>query len=399
MTLSAYHNPRILVCVGHFLPGCKGGGPIRSIANLVEVLGSAFRFFILTADRDLGDQTPYSSVIPNIWQTVGKAQVLYLSPDQMNLKAWAKQLQQIEYDLAYLNSFFGLQTRYTLILRRLGKIPRRPVVLAPRGEFSSGALGLKSLKKRGYIQVAMRLGLYDDLIWHATSDAEIADIQKALGAFIPELALRTILASNLTALPLISSVPSQRNIKQANTARILFFSRIARKKNLDFALTMLQDLEQPISFDIYGTMEDLKYWRECERLIQKLPSNIKVAYRGGITPEQVPQVLSGYHLFFLPTRGENFGHAIVEALGAGCPVLISDQTPWRDLAERGIGWDIPLTEPEQFRQALRQIIVMDQTEFAIWSVRASKFAADLVQQQTETELQAYQRLFAVAEYR
>ena len=36
-------------------------------------------------------------------------------------------------------------------------------------------------------------------------------------------------------------------------------------------------------------------------------------------------------VFLLPTGGENFGHAIFEALSCGVPVLISDQTPWRGL--------------------------------------------------------------------
>ena len=44
----------------------------------------------------------------------------------------------------------------------------------------------------------------------------------------------------------------------------------------------------------------------------------------------------------LPTLGENFGHVIVEAWTAGCPVLVSDRTPWRQLASHGVGWDVAL---------------------------------------------------------
>jgi glycosyltransferase involved in cell wall biosynthesis len=33
---------------------------------------------------------------------------------------------------------------------------------------------------------------------------------------------------------------------------------------------------------------------------------------------------------------------IVEAWAAGCPVLVSDQTPWRQLTAQGLGWDVPL---------------------------------------------------------
>ena len=47
-------------------------------------------------------------------------------------------------------------------------------------------------------------------------------------------------------------------------------------------------------------------------------------------------------MFFFPTLGENFGHVIHESLAAGTPVLISDQTPWVGLSEKGAGWELPL---------------------------------------------------------
>jgi glycosyltransferase involved in cell wall biosynthesis len=57
-----------------------------------------------------------------------------------------------------------------------------------------------------------------------------------------------------------------------------------------------------------------------------------------------------------PTLGENYGHVICEALNAGCPVLISNQTPWRNLQEKGVGWDFPLEEEERFTATLQQCV-------------------------------------------
>ncbi|QPI75397.1 glycosyltransferase [Sphingobium sp. Cam5-1] len=53
-------------------------------------------------------------------------------------------------------------------------------------------------------------------------------------------------------------------------------------------------------------------------------------------------------MFFLPTLGENFGHVIIEALGAGTPALISDRTPWRDFDRAGCGWIMPLGNAQLF---------------------------------------------------
>ncbi len=86
-------------------------------------------------------------------------------------------------------------------------------------------------------------------------------------------------------------------------------------------------------------------------------------------------MLAGYHLLVLPTRGENFGHVILEALLAGCPVLVSDQTPWRGLASRRAGWDLPLAAPDRFRAAVDEVVAMDGPTFADWSSRAVAFGA------------------------
>lgn len=55
----------------------------------------------------------------------------------------------------------------------------------------------------------------------------------------------------------------------------------------------------------------------------------------------------------MPTQGENYGHVFIEALSSGTPILLSDQTPWRNLKDKGIGWDIPLARKDRFIHALQ----------------------------------------------
>ena len=47
-----------------------------------------------------------------------------------------------------------------------------------------------------------------------------------------------------------------------------------------------------------------------------------VSYLGAVLPENVQGILSKYDLFVLPTRGENYGHVILESLATGTPVLM-----------------------------------------------------------------------------
>ncbi len=110
----------VLAAVEYYLPGFKGGGPVRSLSNLVERLGADFRFKIVTRDRDVGDNTPYPDIISDAWQRVGQAEVFYGSSGRFSLAGWRELLASTEYDVLYLNSFFSPRfTLEPLLLRKL----------------------------------------------------------------------------------------------------------------------------------------------------------------------------------------------------------------------------------------------------------------------------------------
>ena len=298
----------VLAVVDNYLPGYKAGGPIRTLANMVDRLGDEFEFKIVTADRDFEDTKPYSKIRVDGWNSVGKADVFYMSPDRRSLSDFRRPLCSTEYDILYLNSFFSPHfTIKPLLLRGLRLIPDRPLVIAPRGEFSPGALGLKSLKKRAYIAVAKVLGLYKGAVWQASSEHEEADIRQWFGSNA-----RVVIAPDLP--PVISPADDPKAVKQKTKGylKIIFLSRISRKKNLDGALDMLKGLKGQIEFNIYGPIEDKLYWAECQRIISSLPEHIKVKYRGSIAHDKVGTVMREHDLFLLPTLGENFGHVILE---------------------------------------------------------------------------------------
>lgn len=366
---------KILCIIDFYLPGYKAGGPIRTLTNMVDRLGDEFQFKIVTADRDLKDTKPYSGININEWNKVGKADVFYMSPKMRSLRGFIKILCATEYDIIYLNSFFSPHfTIKPLILRRLRLIPDKSLIVAPRGEFSSGALGLKSFKKRAYLFAAQSLGLYRGVFWQASSNHEEADIRQWFGDKVP-----LVVAPDLPPLITAAEEPVAEMDKTRGALKIVFLSRISQKKNLYGALKMLKGLKGQVQFNIYGPMEDKDYWAECRKIISDLPENIKVRYCGSVVHENVAAVMREHDLFFLPTLGENFGHVILEALCAGCPVLISDQTPWRNLAERKVGWDIPLSAPDQFYAVLSEIIGMDASTFEEWSQSARKYGEEFSQ--------------------
>ena len=355
--MKGYDRPIVLTFIGNYLPGYKAGGMLRSMVNAVENLSSDMEFWIVTMDRDLGDSNPYDDIKIDQWQRVGSAMVYYLSPQSSTLKNIRHLILRTKHNVLYLNSFFDPLTIKVLLIRKFRKSSFQPVIVAPRGVFASAALKLKYPKKLVFILFAGFIGLYKNITWHASSDFEEDDIIKIMKIrkeyihnaldlptkFIPDHTL---------ILPMLS--PSDNS-----GLRLVFISRIARVKNLDYALQILSRVKAKVFFDIYGPLEDMKYWSKCQELIKQLPSNIKVQYLGIVNPNQVVQIFSRYDLFLFPSCGENYGHVIAESLTSGTPVLISDKTPWRNLKNYNLGLDISLDQKDSFIEEIERFALMN----------------------------------------
>ena len=120
-------------------------------------------------------------------------------------------------------------------------------------------------------------------------------------------------------------------------------------KNLDYLLRVLFKVSEPLEVDIYGPIEDIGYWKVCQKLINILPSHIKVNIGGEVNWDNVQNTFLQYDLFAFPTKGENFGHVILESLSASTPVLVSNFTLWKSDKLLGLK-AIPLIEDVWVRE-------------------------------------------------
>lgn len=357
---------KVLTFISFYLPGFKAGGPVKTVANMVDHLSDDFEFWIVTSDRDFGDLFAYEGTPVEQWTPVGKAMVYYCPPERKTLMNLARLINRTPYDVLYLNSFFDpIFTVKPLLVRYFRKRPHRPVVLAVRGEFSKGALSLKRLKKKAYILLARLLGLYKGVMFQASSAYESQDIKSALQVPYEDVLIALDLPEKASAKTVV--VNEVEPLKKGGGAlRVVFLSRISPMKNLDYALSVLKNVTLPIELDIFGPKEDEGYWLKCLSMMAALPSNVRARYCGSVHPSDVVNVISEYDLFFLPSRGENYGHVIVEALSSGVPVLTSDQTPWRDLCSDNLGWDLPLNDKGRFVEVIEFFCRMDLCARAEW---------------------------------
>lgn len=368
---------KILTFIRWYLPGYKSGGPVRTIANMVDQLNDEFEFLIVCLDRDMLDHESYPNIETNSWNKMGNSHVFYAAPEFMTFMNVLRLIRETEYDILYLNSFWSPKfTVLPLLARWLGLLPEKPVVLAPRGQFSQGALALKKWKKFFFIHLSILLGFYNNIRWQASSEYEQSDIRKTIG---PQRAGDIHVAPDLPQkIESIKIADGYKLRSPGDPLRVVFLSRISPMKNLDYIFEVLALIEESLIFDIFGSIDDESYWTKCKLLLSKVPEHVQITYHGSIDHQAVAETLVRYDLFFLPTRGENFGHVICEALSVGTPVLISDRTPWQGLDEAGAGWIRPLDDRLGFVNVINKTARKESSLLLRQREKARQYVSDMV---------------------
>ncbi len=366
------NKKKILVLVDWFAPGYRAGGPIQSCVNFAFALKEHFEILVLSTDTDHGESEPYPGIVANEWTRsldpdIG---VYYAAKKTLTLSQLRRVMLESKADYIYLNHLFSPRfVVYPLWLAFRGKLASR-LVLCPRGALYESALAVKPYKKRPFIRLFNWMGIHRKITFHATNDRERA----AILAYFP--GSRVLVADNL---PNAKQPPFKGIEKKAGSLSCIFIARIVPIKNLLYLLETLENQAATIQLTIVGPAEDEAYWSLCAQKIKALPSNITVNYLGAIDNKELIALLQLHHLFILPTEGENFGHSIFEALLAGRPVLISDQTPWQGLAAKKAGWDLPLGNPSSFGDVIAQTAGWDQQAFDQWARASWQYARDFIQ--------------------
>ena len=362
-------RPKVIILIGAFWPGHESAGPNLSVKAMCESLSDQIEFFLVARDRPFGAAEPM--VATGEWRDLGWAKIHYLTVGSKGAEGLAQLLRDTPHDLLFVNGFFDREfTIPAMLARRFGKAPRAPVVISPRGEFSSGALGLKNARKGLYMILVRLLGLAKQVTFHVTSEEEQADTRK----LFPNNRIERI----TNVRPLFPLPPYQ----PGNLFRLAFLGRISPVKGLDVALEALALVTERVDFTIYGPVSDAAHWARCEELIAALPANVTAHRDGEVTNDAVPSAMAKQDLMFMPSRSENFGHAIFEALCAGTPVLIGDRTPWQDLEAAKAGFDIPLPNSAALAAAVDRLAAMTPADYAQWRAGARAMAERFVASST-----------------
>lgn len=204
-----------------------------------------------------------------------------------------------------------------------------PIIASPHGTLSQWSIGRSRLKKLvAWHVLRQKRHIQRASLFHATSEQEAEDIIR-FGVRSPVKVI-----PNGVALPLIPvSRPDQR------WRTLLFLGRIHPTKGVEDLLRAWQVLQarfEDWKLVIAGPGETA-FLDDMKQLSRKLGLK-NYRFCGPLYDAQKYQQIVDSDLYVLPSKSENFGFTIAEALGCGVPVVTTRETPWKMIEESGSGW-------------------------------------------------------------
>lgn len=359
---------------------------VKQLASSIHMLN--YEFSIFCGNKDL-DGTVLVGVAFDEWVPYNEnARVWYSSSNDI-LHVLKAAIKNERPDHLFITGLYDFNYNLKPLLFSKGV----KKIVSVRGMLHPGALSQKSLKKKIYLGLWKLLGLHKQIVFHATDAAEKKYIEDVFGPSSAKAAegksrVRIVVAANFPNLLPVQPVKE----KKPGQLKLASIALISPMKNILMVLETLSNWQlavgsgqlagssnkeidiSSIEYNIYGPVKDKKYWEACELLIQKLPSNITARYHGDIAPGVVTAALADSHVFILPSKSENFGHSLYEALSAGRPVITSNNTPWVNLKSIKAGINISLEGTKELQQAIGFFAAMGHNELEEWNKGAKSYA-------------------------
>jgi len=247
-------------------------------------------------------------------------------------------------DVVYLVAVYSSTTIPTLYF---AKKYNKPVLWAPRGSLQRFSkmrrYGLKLLWN--YLCNAVK---NENLYMHFTSELEAND-SKGM-----------IRHRKYFTVPNGTRIPTNYSIKRP-LKKILYLGRIDPKKNIESLLEAIKLLDgEGYVLTIAGT-GDKDYVKSIEALCEKLCITDRVRFIGHVSSQRKIDVFNESSFLILPSRRENFGNVIAEALAHYVPVITTRFTPWADIEKIGCGIITDLS-PSSIAESIKKISNMPLSE-------------------------------------
>lgn len=341
----------------------RAGGPFVSVRRLSQALGSeTVDVHVMgTADRWTDEDLHYWKPIePVVLRSVGPARA-ELAP------GLRRHLESVD---AHVVHSHLLWTYSSLAVARWAASRCRPHVVSVRGMLEPWAVSFRAWRKRVVWVLGQRAALQRAAVLHATSAAERAHL-RALGLTAP-----------IAQIPNGVDMPDGTGFSAGRAERgrqgavrvALFLSRIHPKKGL-VDLVEAWDRTRPQGWVLrIGGIDEGGHEQEIRRLVAERGLTHRIEFTGEADEISKWRCFAEADLFVLPSKSENFGMVVGEAMASGLPVITTTGTPWRTLADEGAGWWVE-PNPEGLGRALAESTSLDPERLAEMGTRGRALVA------------------------
>jgi glycosyltransferase involved in cell wall biosynthesis len=217
-----------------------------------------------------------------------------------------------------------------------------PFVVPLRGQLLPWALKHKSLKKFLYLKL-MGAGYLNHAAGLQCSDDIESEAVSALDFHSPAFVVPNgISMSEWNSLPLRGTLRQRFSIR-TDELILLSLGRLHRVKRPDLALRTLAGLGRRDVHLVFAGPDEENYQARLLQEAETLGCTARVHFTGLLPHQEILQAFADSDLLVMPSAMESFGMAVVEALAAGLPVLVSENVPIGRWVERsGAGHMVPM---------------------------------------------------------
>ena len=369
---------KVLILIPWFSPAIQAGGPIQSISNLVKKDIDGINFDVFCSNKDL-DGHELNGIITNQWVNYNNNTRVWYSSSSFPFFQLKKLVDGQQIDKIFIIGLYSLS--YNILPWILFNKSNR--VISVRGMLHPEALKIKWFKKYIYLLSLKLFDFHKRVQYHATDDVEKTYINNVLGN---DQVVHV--AGNF-----ISYFEGANSIqKKSGRLTLLTIALISPMKNHLLILKALAQCKCEIEYHIVGAIKDENYWNDCKEIIKILPGNISVKFHGQVEHHEISKLIDGSTVMILPSRSENFGHAIIESLFAGMPVITSFQTPWNNLQFHNAGVNIQ-PQTDSILEAIEYFASLDHTSYARCSDAAKRYAHEVYNE--NIIIQEYKKMFQI----
>jgi glycosyltransferase involved in cell wall biosynthesis len=232
-----------------------------------------------------------------------------------------------------------------------------PYVLSTHGMLDDWSMHQRGLKKRLYMKWIGRRTMNAAAMIHCTAEAELAQARKWFdnppATVLPYLVNLSVFENSPGPEAALALLPESAR----GLPRLLFLSRLHEQKGVDIlihAAALLRDTGKEFVLLLAGSGE-AEYESYLRRLVSELKLGDHVLFLGLLTGDLKLSMYRAADLFVLPTRHENFGLVLTEAMACGVPVLTTRGTDiWREIQSAGAV--ISDSTPAEFARQIQTLL-------------------------------------------